>query len=326
MSTFHSSKSSAKDVFSYLLMIAMLYVGVVSFITLLFQYVNVKFPDTLDYWMMQSADVAMRSSISALLVVWPVFILMSWLIGKDLKADHEKQGMWVRKWLLYLTLFVAALTVIIDLITLVNTFLSGEITTRFVLKVLVVLAVAAAVFAYYLWELRRDPSVKTMLPKHSAIASSVVIVGAIVASFLIVGSPSQQRATRMDEQRVWNLQSIQSEVLNYWIEKEELPTTLQDLENPFTGFQIPVDPNSGESYTFTVKGDLEFEVCATFETVVTGDQNKNVYPVMMYGYRDAASDIWTHGIGTTCFTRTIDPELYDDEDSGGVKTEEVILP
>lgn len=323
MTTPHSSKSSARDVFLYLLMIIMLSVGVVSFITLLFQYVNVKFPDALDSWMMQGASQAMRGSISALLIVWPVFILMSWLIAKDLKADHEKHWMWVRKWLLYFTLFVAALTVIIDLITLVNTFLNGEITTRFILKVLVVLAVAAAVFAYYLWELPRDPSVSTNLPKHSAIASSVVIVGAIVASFLIVGSPSQQRAARMDEQRVWDLQSIQSEVLNYWIEKEELPTTLQDLENPFTGFQVLVDPNSGDSYSFTVKGDLEFEVCATFETEVSQDKNKNAYPTMMYGYRDASFDVWTHGIGTTCFSRTIDPELYNDADTGGVESGKV---
>ncbi len=326
MTTSHPSKSSAKDVFSYLLMIIMLAVGVVSFITLLFQYVNVKFPDALDSWMMQGASVAMRGSISALFIVWPVFILMSWLIAKDLKADHEKQGMWVRKWLLYLTLFVAALTVIIDLITLVNTFLSGEITTRFVLKVLVVLAVATAIFAYYLWELRRDPSVKTQLPKHAAIASSVVVVGAIVASFLLIGSPAKQRDTRMDEQRVWDLQSIQNEVLNYWIEKEELPATLEDLENAFTGFQPPVDPNSNEAYTYTVKSELEFEVCATFETEVTEEKNKNAYPIMMYGYRDASSDVWTHGIGVTCFTRTIDPELYDEEDTGGVKTENVILP
>jgi hypothetical protein len=328
MNTTHSSKSSARDVFSYLLMIIMLAVGVVSFITLLFQYVNVQFPDALDSWMMQSASMAMRSSISALLVVWPVFILMSWLISKDLKADHEKQGMWVRKWLLYLTLFIAALTVIIDLITLINTFLSGEITTRFILKVFVVLAVAAAVFAYYLWELRRDPASITALPKHSAIASSVVIVGAIVASFLIVGSPSQQRATRMDEQRLWDLKSIQNEVLNYWIEKEELPATLEDLENAFTGFQPPVDPNSDKPYTYTVTSELEFEVCATFETEVTQDGNKNAYPIMPYGYRDASSDVWTHGIGTTCFSRTIDPELYDDEDLGGVESGkvEVIAP
>ncbi len=311
-------KSTAKDVFSYLLMIAMLYVGVVSFITLLFQYVNVKFPDTLDYWMMGGADQAMRGSISALLIVWPVYILMSWLIGRDLKADVSKQGLWVRKWLLYLTLFVAALTVIIDLITLVNTFLNGEITTRFILKVIVVLLVAAAVFAYYLWELRRDPATKTLLPKHAALTSSLIVIAAIVATFLLIGSPAKQRDARMDQQRVWDLQSIQSQVLTYWIQKETLPATLDDLKDPFSGYEAPVDPVTGEPYTYTVKGELEFDVCADFETEVVEDENNKVYPVMTpYDYNYGTTGNWAHGIGTTCFTRTIDPELYDESDTGG---------
>ncbi|MFA4844966.1 MAG: DUF5671 domain-containing protein [Patescibacteria group bacterium] len=318
----HNAKSTAKDVFSYLLMIIMFYVGVVSFITLLFQYINVRFPDALDSWMMAGADEAMRGAISALLIVWPMYLLMSWLIGKDLKADHDKHGLWVRKWLLYLTLFVAALTAIIDLITLMNTFLSGEISMRFALKVIVVLVVAVAVFTYYFWELRRDPGTQTKLPRQAAVATSVVIVGAIVISFFIVGSPMQQRATRMDQQRVWDLQSVQNQVLSYWIQKEELPATLEDLNDPFSGFQAPVDPASGESYLYTVKSDLEFDVCATFETEVTVvDAGKTAYPMMAYGYRDASSGDWTHGIGPFCFTRTIDPELYDDQ--GGA---EVIGP
>ncbi|MBI4437906.1 hypothetical protein HY631_03050 [Candidatus Uhrbacteria bacterium] len=314
MTTPLSSKSTARDVFSYLLMIIMLYVGVVSFITLLFQYVNVSFPDALDSWMMFSAGEIMRRAISALLIVWPVYVLMSWFIGKDLRADQTKQGLWVRKWLLYLTLFVASLTVIIDLITLVNTFLSGEITTRFILKVLVVLVVAVAVFAYYLWELRRDPSVRTKLPLHAAVATSVVIAGAIVASFIIVGSPAKQRAVRMDEQRVWDLQSIQNETLSYWIQKEALPATLQDLKDPFSGYDAPTDPLTGEPYVYTVKGDLEFEVCAVFETEVASDvQGTGAKPTMYYSYRDSSFDVWAHGMGMTCFSRTIDPELYDDQ-------------
>ncbi len=312
-------KSTAKDVFSYLLLIIMLYVGVVSFITLLFQYVNVKFPDQLDYWALGSYE-QMRGSISALLIVWPVYMLLSWFIGKDLRADHGKRDIWVRKWLLYLTLFVASLTVIIDLITLVNTFLSGEITTRFILKVLVVLLVAVSVFTFYLWELRRDPAVKTRVMKIGAIVSSVVILGAIVAGFFIVGSPKEQRAVRMDEQRVYDLQSIQSSTLNYWTQKESLPSTLQDLQDPFSGYKAPVDPETGADYEYTVKGDLEFEMCAVFQGDNPTGMSPNgiAYPRMMYNANsDASFDVWSHGMGRTCFMRTIDPELYDNQPTKG---------
>lgn len=309
MSEPHTGRSTAKDVFSYLLMIIMLYVGVVSFITLLFQYVNASFPDALD-WMMSGSDEAMRSAISALLIVWPVFLLMSWLIGRDLRADHGKREIWVRKWLLYLTLFVAALTVIIDLITLVNTFLSGEITMRFVLKILVVLVVAVAVFWFYLWELRRDPARATQMTRNAAIVSSVAILAAIVAGFFIVGSPKAQRAARMDQQRVYDLQSIQSQALNYWTQKEVLPATLDELKDPFSGYQAPVDPLTGEAYEYTVKGELEFEVCAVFETQAAAKEGAGARPMMYTPYAET-TEVWEHGIGRICFARTIDPELYD---------------
>jgi uncharacterized membrane protein (DUF106 family) len=62
----------------------------------------------------------------------------------------------VRRWLTYLTLFVSAGVLIADLVTMVYNVLGGELTTRFVLKVLVVGAIAGGVFWYYLTDLGVD--------------------------------------------------------------------------------------------------------------------------------------------------------------------------
>lgn len=300
--------SVAKDVFSYLLMIIMLYVGVISFVQLLWQYVEVKFPDALNFYY-SAASGAIRGSISALLIVWPVMILMSWLIGKDLKKDPIKKDSRIRKWLLYLTLFLAAITIIIDLITLTNSFLSGEITTRFVLKVLVVLVVAAAVFAYYLWELRRDPSKKTEMTRIAAIASAIIVVAAIVTGFFIVGSPAKQRAMRFDEQRVNDLQNIQSNITNYWIQKSRIPAQLNELTDSLSGFTPPVDPDTKQSYDYTLKGDRAFELCATF-AYSSENVQRNMAKSYPMPYRADGMDNWSHASGRMCFERTIDPELY----------------
>jgi hypothetical protein len=61
-----------------------------------------------------------------------------------------------RRWLTYLTLFLAATVLIGDVIVLVFNVLGGEITTRFVLKVLVVGFIAGTVFWYYLSDIRRE--------------------------------------------------------------------------------------------------------------------------------------------------------------------------
>lgn len=306
-----STKSSARDVFSHLLLIAMFVTGVVSFLTLLFQYINLQFPDILDsYWIRNAALDTLRGAISALLISWPVVIFMSWFIGKDLRSDTQKKHIWIRKWLLHLMLFVSSITIIIDLITLINTYLNGELTTRFALKVLSVLIVAVAVFWYYLWELKRDPIKQTRVTVFSAIGSVVVIVIAMVASFFVIGSPAEQRNIRLDQQRISDLQSIQSSLVGYWQDKELLPETLTELEDDLIGYYNPVDPESGDSYGYQVTGDLSFQLCATFlaESSVGNYNPRVVEATLMTGETS-----WAHESGYVCFDRTIDPDRVKDE-------------
>ncbi|HAU66362.1 MAG: hypothetical protein UT30_C0001G0036 [Candidatus Uhrbacteria bacterium GW2011_GWF2_39_13] len=308
-------KSTARDVFLYLLLISMLIVSIVSFLTVVFQYVNVQFPDTLDYYWREGALMAMRGGISALVIAWPVVLFMSKFIAKDLKSDKEKQFIWIRKWLLHLMLFVGAITIIIDLITLINTFLGGEVTTRFILKVLAVLVVAIPVFSYYLWELRRDPLEKTRIPLMTAIVSSLVILGSIVASFFVIGSPAQQRNVRMDLQRVNDLQTIQSSLINYWQNKDVLPENLSLLEDDLSGYRSPMDPETKQSYEYRMIGELSFELCATFETQFDSTSETHSIPVYYeFGYGDSSFDIWSHDAEHTCFERTIDPDRFKQEE------------
>ena len=145
-------KSTPKDVFYHLLSIVTLYMSAISFITLLLQLINSWLPDPLEY--SSGVNNAIRWSAAILIVAFPVYLLMMWLINKDIALMPARRELRVRKWLGYLTLFIAAITAIIDVGTLVYNLLGGELTTRFILKILVVLAVAATVFFYYLRELR----------------------------------------------------------------------------------------------------------------------------------------------------------------------------
>ena len=62
----------------------------------------------------------------------------------------------MRRWLTYLTLFVAASILIGTMTGIVYNLLSGEITTRFVLRVLTVGAIVGSVFRYFLQDLRKE--------------------------------------------------------------------------------------------------------------------------------------------------------------------------
>jgi type II secretory pathway pseudopilin PulG len=302
-------RSTAKDVFSHLLAIAMLYVGVISFIALLFQYINVKFPDALDFYYTGSLEV-IRQSMASLFVVWPVYILMSWIIYKDLADRPEKSQIGIRKWLLYLTLFVTAVTIIVDLVTLINFFLNGEITTRFILKVIVVLVTAISVFGYYLWDLRHEGDSKSKLPRQAAIGTSIIILVSIGLGFIFVGSPAQQRQVRFDEQRVNDLATIQNEIINYYGQKDKLPPTIDSLTNTLTGFTVPVDPDTNAAYEYSAESKLDFQLCATFSTA-SDSQNINITRPVYYSTPYGQN--WNHAAGRVCFDRTIDPTMYPEK-------------
>ncbi len=150
-------KTSPKDFFLHILAILSLYFSAISFLVLLFQYINILIPDILDY---NYYDVRasyfgkIRWSMSSLIVVFPVYVLTTWFLNKSYRADPEKRKLRIRRWLIYFTLFIAAVIIIGDLVSLIYNFLGGELTTRFLLKILVVFFVAAATFTYYFWDLR----------------------------------------------------------------------------------------------------------------------------------------------------------------------------
>ncbi len=307
-----TAKNTPKDVFLHLLNILTFYLSIIGFIILYIQYISALFPDPLNFYYTAIAN-SVRVSTSIFVVAVPVFILTSWLLAKDLKSIPEKREGRLRKWLIYFTLFVASVTIIVNLIIVVYNFMSGELTIQFFLKTLVVLLVALAVFGYYIWELRRKDAGTSRVPKVLAWTLASVVLVSIVAGFFIIGTPSEQRARRFDEQRVGDLQVLQNQILNYWIQKQSLPVTLNILEDSISGFIVPKDPDSDASYEYVIVSPLSFELCATFKTSTKdfkasykGSRAFYVEPVSYGSFQQN----WDHEAERTCFSRTIDPELY----------------
>lgn len=305
-----SPQHSPKDVFIHLLLVGALYVSAVSFLGLLFQYINVWFPDALNFSYSRIMH-AVRWSTAALVITFPVFILISWIIAKDFAKHPAKRELKTRKWLIYFTLFVAAITIIVDLITLVYNFLGGDLSMQFFLKTLAVLIVATGVFGYYFWDLRRSHTQKTTVPQMLRWITSLIVLATIVGSFFVIGTPASQRARRFDEQRVNDLQIVQSQIVNFWAQKDALPETLSDLEDSISGFIPPSDPTTDESYEYTVASPLSFELCALFET----ESTTLARPTKIRDpFFSGIEQNWEHTAGRVCFDRTIDPDLYDNED------------
>ena len=300
-----SDKNLPRDTFLYLLAIITLVVVAVGFGMAVFNYIDFYFPDpATDYYRSASSyEGAIRQAMAMLIVVFPVFLWVSRFLRKEVALHHEKRELRIRKWLLNLTLFAAALVIIGDFVTVVNNFLRGELTARFALKALTIFFISGSVFYYYLAQLR-EKTVK-WLDLFSWIIVAVVIL-AVGWGFAVIGSPFQQRDKRFDERRIQDLSMVQNYITNYWKNKKRGPANLSDLEAPFLGIVIPAAPETGEPYEYRVVTNLKFELCATFTT--QSEDGPSAIP-MIYPPRSQDYN-WQHGTGRTCFERTIDPDYW----------------
>ena len=98
----------------------------------------------------------MRVATAALIVAFPLFISVSYYTNRSLVLNPVQRTSSVRRWLTYITLFIAACVITGDVIVLIYTLLSGGLSIQFLLKIVVVGVIAGAIFGYYAWVTRTD--------------------------------------------------------------------------------------------------------------------------------------------------------------------------
>lgn len=304
-------KVTPKDFFLWFGAMAALYAGVLAFVSLIFDYINTAFPNPIrdSYYYYDAFGSNISYETASLIVLTPVFMALMRIIRRDIAKDPSRGETWVRRWALVLTLFLAGAAMVIDLIVALTTYLQGEeVTTAFILKVITVLLVAAGGFMHFYADMRgywqREPA-KAKLLNY---AVGVLVLVTIIAGFFIIGTPQEIRRMKQDNIRVQDLQSIQWQVVNYWQQKESLPATLEEVEDPLSGYILPLDPKTGEAYGYKRNSPLDFALCATFE--LAGNQKTAEYISARPYAGPSEQDNWTHEAGEVCFDRSIDPERY----------------
>ncbi|MEM8556627.1 MAG: DUF5671 domain-containing protein [Bacteroidota bacterium] len=287
---------SAKEAFWYLVLFTTLYLWAIFFGVLLFDLIDVAVPDATDpeYAVRYRAD-GIRWAIAAILVAFPTFLFMARFIGRSLAREPEKRASRVRKWLTYLTLFVTVCVLVGDLMSLLYNLLSGDLTLRFFLKAVTVGLIAGGILVYYLLDLRRDDALPAQRqptwPRSVAVALTSVIAASIVAGFFVIGSPATARGVQLDDRRIDDLRFIESSVATYWAREGTLPAQLIDVTAiEYRGDDVLVDPTTAAPYTYEVRTDSTYVLCATFDA-----------PPRTQRYTPPNTKIIHTGTGRQCF-------------------------
>ncbi len=292
---------AARNFFLYFLNFALLYTVAINLGGLLFDFINKAFPIVGEYARGRFSQDALRFHLASLIIGTPIFLWLAWKVYTDAKRDENFSKSGLRRWLTYITLIVTALIVIGDLIFLVNNLLGGETSMRVLLKALSVLAIAVAVFFYYLQDIRsmrydaqQGAETKKPLPRVYFIGTLVVVLVGIVFGLFQIERPVEIRLRKQDEVRIRNLQEIENSVSNYVSVRQALPPSLSDLQ---IREDATSDPVTKAPYEYRILSNVTYEVCATFETSnKKGDVND------YYGYYGSA---WLHDKGRVCFERSV---------------------
>ncbi len=275
---------NAREVFLYLLTFASLYIVVSSVVLLFFTYLNLVYPDPAwGDWHSEAALNTVRYAIAAIIVGAPLFLLLTAVLERTVHRGPDTQAHPAGTWLTYLTLFLAAAIAVGDLITLLYFFLDGALTTRFVLKVAVLLVIAGLVLSYYLSSLRTASNGQGPNPlrRFLAIAGFLLVATGLGLGFDMAGSPFSARMRRLDDRRVEDLRALHHAVQQMVTKPDintntvtvvrALPKTLDeiaDYENTRqSGRKLEVaDPETGAKYEYRATGDKTYELSATFDS------------------------------------------------------------
>ena len=273
---------SARDAFLYLLNFAALYITVYNVIVLYFGFLNYLYPDPAwSDWYADTTWSGVRYAIAATLTAFPLFLVMTVIQERVVSTEPDNQIHPTRKWLTYLTVFLAAGTILGDVITLLYYFLNGAITTRFILKVVVLLVIAQVVLSYYFLAPRAAAARTSSqrLKQTLGGAALLLVTGSVALGFVMAGSPVSARLRRLDDKRVEDLRAIHRTIQAMVARTDAntktvtviraLPQTLDEVaefqRTKETGRKLDLtDPQTGQKYTYTVTGDKTYELQATF--------------------------------------------------------------
>lgn len=318
-----NTKTTPKDFFLHLGATIVLYTVVVALMNFVFSIINYTFPDQLARGYYYASSISWPLSMVIILI--PILYLLEWFIRREYMKEPEKKGIWIRRWRIYLTISLAVATIVGDLISLVYTYLNGEISDRFVFKVLAVFIISAFVLAFYIFDLVNETRGIVIARRFVVWIGLALVIAGVIWGMSVFGSPTKQRKVRFDSQKVSDLSRMQSNVIQFWQKNSRLPENTDQLRSEYG---IPTDVENKQEYKYSKTGSTTFELCAEFNYPTQDNTGRGSYYGDYYSYdysypvysngvkRSEDSDFWKHEAGRHCFEREIDvlglkPQVID---------------
>ncbi len=135
------------------------------------------------------------------------------------------------------------------------------------------------------------------------VAAALAIAAAVAAAVAVIGTPAQQRDSRLDARRVQDLGRIEAAIGEHAGRHGTLPATLDALAQGTDRALSLADPQTGTRYGYEPGDARRFRLCADFAT----DSRIAVRRADPWLDGD-----WQHPAGRHCFQRRLERAAVDD--------------
>lgn len=292
----------AKYAFFYFLSLVALILTATSVGAIIFQLIDKFIPDGLNIAFNYGRS-SVSWELSILIISAPVYFITNYKINKGLYEGELDNDSGIRRWLSYFILFVSSVTIIGYLISILFSFLEGELSTRFILQALTAIIISGEVFGYYLYDVKRENVLHTkngIMMVWKAITLVFVFIVLVLTFVFLFENPAIVRQRRLDQQVSNRLDNVERSIERYYEINDKLPKDIDELlEGDNFLLKSGLENNEGlRDLEYKVLGNNKYELCATFNLETTEESNNE----NIYYDRGLARE---HGAGKQCFGREI---------------------
>ena len=273
----------------YLVLVATLFVCTFSLADLVFSLLEFYIAEPVAYY--SNLDRSIQWAVARLAIALPVFLFAAHRVGRMLSRDPARRNSPVRRWAIYIAVFIALAVLVGDAATLVAYAMRGEIYLRFLLKIATVAAIAGAVFACYLRAPGRGARARPSAGRLPVAVLVLACAAAIAVGMIVVGPPWTYRVIAQDQVRSASLEALEAGIWEYHGQHGQLPETLDAIDSLW--HDDLNDPETGEPFEYRITGEYGYELCATFARVMTEQDPGWV------------TEFSTHPAGRHCFERAL---------------------
>lgn len=289
--------------FAFLYIVSLISLGFLAISSgmILFQLINKFVPDPLaPSYLACFQSGAIKFAISAIIVSAPIYYIAIYAINKHISKGELKKESQIRKWLTYIIILVSVLVIVGNLIAVIYNFLDGELTIRFILRTLAMIAIAGSVLSYYFIDIKKESfekKNKTNKIYFYASISAVLII--LISAFFVAESPSKSRKRKQDQQFLERMDKINRAVDSYYAAEKKLPENLAEITGK-TSSQCCAEEITDEDIKeigYNKKTETKFELCAKFQT--SNKESEKCHEHWL-------DESWKHDAGYQC----IEKEVY----------------